>query len=125
MYESPVGIQLLKEWTIWLVGIQTSALGLLSFTAGKQHPYPFDKKWLRSAIIAFTLSILTASWTLSALPEMISRLPSPNADFHNIRMFRLFPVPLWVATSAQHWFFMIGIIFFALAVISKINKIEK
>lgn len=122
MNESLAGITLLKEWTIWLVGIQISALGLLSFTSGTRRSYPFIKKWLRLAIIAFTLSILTASWTLSALPEIISRLPSQNANFHDMRMFRLFPVPLWIATSAQHWFFMSGILFFALALIKKIDE---
>lgn len=122
MNESPVGITLLKEWSIWLVGIQTSAIGLLSLTAGRKGSYPFEKKWLRLAIIAFTLSILTASWTLSSLPEIISRLPSPNANFHDMRMFRLCPLPLWVATSVQHWFFMAGIVFFALAVMKKIGN---
>jgi hypothetical protein len=115
-------INLIKEWSIWLVGIQTAALGLLSFIAEKQGFLPFDKKWLRRAIISFVLSILVSSWTLSALPEMVQRIKDSSSSIHEMTMFRHFPVPLWVFTSAQHWLFILGLVFFAFAVIKKLDQ---
>ncbi|HEX8422522.1 MAG TPA: hypothetical protein VF634_03880 [Pyrinomonadaceae bacterium] len=121
----PPAFELLKDWSIWLVGVQTAVLGLVSFVAGKDGPFKLDEKWTRPAIFCFAGSIIVATWVLGELPTVALRITHPKENFYDLSLIDwwLFKrIPVWVYTAAQHWLFMIGIVFFMLSINRKMKK---
>ena len=117
----PASIELIKEWSIWLVGIQTTAIGLLATLYEKGALEPFSKTLISVSVLLFALSILFASWTLGALPDLVSRMDPDSQAVHDLPAFRKLCVPLWVFTAIQHWCFIFGILSFALSVVTRMK----
>jgi len=111
-------ISLIKEWSIWLVGIQTSAIGLICAFYDKGNLKIFDSTYLAYSIIFFSLSIIVSSWTLGALPDIIQRV-SESDKVHDTDAFTKVPIPLWVFCSAQHWFFIFGLLAFVISAVKQ------
>ena len=116
--EIPAGLTLLKDWSTWLVSLQTGALGLVSFVAGKNDVFSFNQPRLKRSICSFAASIFFATWVLGAIPSIAMRL-KPSENFYNLPMFEWFPVHLWVFTTFQHWCFLFGLFFFVRAIAKK------
>ena len=120
----PAALQLLKDWSIWLVSLQTASLGLVTFIGGKEGLIKLDARWARFAIICFALSIVAATWVLAALPSIFMRMQDDAENFYKIGMFEWPPfkwVPLWVFTFLEHILFVLGILFFMLSVTSALK----
>ena len=118
--ETPPELTLLREWSTWLVGLQTGALGLVSFVAGKSdNTFTFHKSTLLFAIWLFAASIFVATWVLAAMPSLALRIKKSD-DFYHMHIFGNVPIPLWVVTAAQHWLFLGGLVSFVASVAAKI-----
>jgi len=148
--EAPSALGLLKDWSTWLVGLQTGALALVSFIAGKDGFVTFTRRAARAmlylAIVSFAGSVITATFVLGAIPTIRMRLgnenelndlwdtfqgdwwcPSlpadtPDANFYCMRAFDGLPVPLIVFTFLEHWLFILGIVFFGVAIFLELWK---
>jgi hypothetical protein len=120
----PDAFDLLKNWSIWLVGVQTAVLGLVSFLAGKEGSFRLNEKLARLAIFCFAGSIIMATWVLGGLPTIALSITSPRENFYAlppINWWVFKRVPLWVYTAAQHWLFIGGIIFFMWSIDRKLK----
>ena len=119
MNKLPPAMELLKDWSIWMVGLETGILGLVTFIGGKEGFFKLHEKWARLAIIFFAGSIFFATWVLAALPDILLRMQSESENFYRMGIFSWLPVPLWVVSSIQHWAFVIGVFFFMFSIIRK------
>lgn len=97
-------IKLVKDWSTWLVAVQTGVLGL--FAALQIKPSSLT-------VYCFVISIITATWVLGALPSLAQRI-APNLNIHEMELFEWCPIPLWKAAFVQHIFFIIGVVTLAI-----------
>jgi uncharacterized protein (TIGR02246 family) len=114
---------LLKDWSIWLVSLQTGALGVASFIVGKGTAFSLNRAWLNLALLFFALSIVAATFVLAALPDIALRMAdiasgSSAAEAVSIYWLPLFNqgrwspfshTPLWYYTLAEHVCFVVGL----------------
>jgi len=66
-------LKLLKDWSIWMVTVQTALLGFMGTMAkefGVKSPRLFE-----TTVYLFALSILFAAWVLSGIPSVARRIP--------------------------------------------------
>jgi hypothetical protein len=122
--KTELALNLLKDWSLWLVSIQSSAIGLIVAFYEKELKVYLDNQWLGVAVLCFTGSIILSSWVIAALPDIVSRIDTQNNDcnIHDMSAFRKTPfIPLWLLTATQHWLFIIGIGCFALSFYLKMN----
>jgi hypothetical protein len=103
-------VKLLKDWSTWLVTVQTGALGLITIFSDKKI-LTFNC-WSVVTVLSFTLSIFAATWVLGALPSIAQRITAAD-NVHAMHLFEWLPIRLWVASGLQHLLFVAGI--FALA----------
>jgi len=111
MDKLPPAMELLKDWSIWMVGLETGILGLVTFIGGKEGFFKLEEKWARRAIFLFATSIFFATWVLAALPSILMRMQAATDNFYRMGMFEWLPIPLWVFSSIQHWLFVIAVFF--------------
>jgi hypothetical protein len=124
MEKLPPALQLLKDWSIWLVGLQTGVLGLVTFIGGKEGFFKLDVQWARIAIFFFAFSIIIATWVLAALPSILMRMQNERDNFYNMGLFEWAPfkwTPLWLFTFLQHILFVLGIFFFMLSITERLK----
>jgi hypothetical protein len=121
--EVPAALGLLKDWSIWLVSLQTGALGVASFIVGKGDAFSLNRAWLKLALVSFALSIVAATFVLAALPDIALRIANMASgssaggavDFYWLPIFnqgRWSPfshTPLVLYTLAEHVFFVVGL----------------
>jgi hypothetical protein len=114
--EVPAALGLLKDWSIWLVSLQTGALGVASFIVGKGDAFSLNRAWLKLALVA-------ATFVLAALPDIALRIANMASgssaggavDFYWLPIFnqgRWSPfshTPLVLYTLAEHVFFVVGL----------------
>ena len=121
--ELPSALGSLKDWSTWLVSLQTGALGLVSFVTGKETGFKFNKCLLKTVICFFAASIIAATWVLAAIPSLALRIGDrqlSEAEFYHMDIFPTWPhIPLEYVTIAQHWLFLIGLGCFVAAALSK------
>lgn len=127
MDKLPPAMELLKDWSIWLVGLQTGILGLITFISGKDGFFKLEEKWARRAIFFIGASIFFATWVLAMLPPILLRMRSMGGniytiDFYNMSITEWLPIPLWVFSSLQHWLFLIGVFFLMLSISKKLKS---
>lgn len=71
-------LELLKDWSTWLVGIDTGTLALLtSRTSWKSH---CAKVLAAGGSVALFVSLVTASILVGALPVIAERLHGPRSQ---------------------------------------------
>jgi hypothetical protein len=117
--EMPSALVLLRDWSIWLVSLQTGALGLVSFVVGKKDNFGLNPFCLKVAMSFFAASIVSATFVLAAIPDIAMRMATGIivTNFYEVPIFsqtRFSPfahTELWIYTLAQHWFFMFGLVF--------------
>ena len=119
MDKLPPAMELLKDWSIWMVGLETGILGLVTFIGGKESF--FHDKWARFAIFSFAGSIFFATWVLAALPDILLRMHSATDNFYRMPIFNWLPIQLWMVSSVQHWLFVFGVLFFMLSITGKLK----
>jgi hypothetical protein len=109
-------LKLLKDWSVWMVTVETAAIGwLLGKVDGIQ---PDFKKF---TIIAFALSIAFAAWVLSGIVSLVQRVNTEPAldkagvyDLRGVRKIRFG----WI-TFLQHLFFFAGVVLFILSLLCR------
>ena len=114
--------ELAKDWSCWLVGLQTALISVIAIAVGKPHDAFFKVSstgCLHASVVLFALSIAVATWILCGIPTIVQRISETTKDVFSVSLFSWLPVPLWVATTSQHWLFVSGIILFAFAVAFK------
>jgi hypothetical protein len=108
-------IELLKDWSIWMVGIETGAIAITGSLIANGKGYK-TSRWALYAFTSFMTSIFFASWLLLGLPSVTIRLAAANPDHtvsvYGMRIFDLIPVPVWVFALFQTLWFVIGVVMF-------------
>lgn len=126
-------IELLKDWSTWMVGIQTGAIAVIgSLTAStkealtEHHPV---SRWAVFSLVSFATSIFSAAWLLASLPSITMRLsrfhPDDSINIYGMSLFEFLPIPLWVVIILEHLWFVIGIWCFIALVFFRVGgKVE-
>lgn len=106
-------LDLLKDWSTWLVAIQTGALGLISLSG--QDKTSIKPGWAYAVLICFAVSIITATFVLGGIPSIVQRLPqSEEKNIYHIPIFERWP-RLWYFTFVEHVSFLLGVVLFVIA----------
>ena len=104
--------KLVKEWSVWMVAVQSALVGFLA-TATKSQNGSLEVT-VQVALVCFAISVLAASWVLSALPYVLIRLleqKDPNIYFMNLSSAPLLKhIPIWLMGAIQHWAFAVGLL---------------
>lgn len=117
----------LQKWGVFLVGLQTAAIGVMGFmfdkartTGGPSPVEPLSELHFTIGVLAlesFGASIIVATWLLGALPSMHLRVNEQPCTSNDIFHMSLFESPQWPQvgpmTGLQFVLFSIGIVFFA------------
>ena len=121
-------ITLLKDWAIWMTGIQTGAIAILGAFL-KDGVTPRTRKWALFTFICFVLSILCAVWLVLMLPSVLARLPTYDAtvspSLYDISMHHLFSLRVGTFVTFTHVCFTIGIVCFAACLYSRSTPTER
>ncbi|WP_426991167.1 hypothetical protein [Methylomonas sp. CM2] len=99
-------IKLLKDWSTWLVTVQTGVLGLFGLQGKTLNDL---------TLTCFIISIVIATFILGALPSILQR-SEDDSNIHQMILFEWFPAPLYVAAFLQHILFIIGVIYLACSI---------
>jgi hypothetical protein len=70
-------IKLIKDWSSWMVGVQTALIGAVMF--GKLWGNADRFRTFHSALVCFTLSIICAGILMGGLPEVVERIPQMSS----------------------------------------------
>lgn len=104
--------KLLKEWSVWMVGVQSALIGFLATSTPTQSGNPTIA--INISLVCFAVSVLAAAWVLSALPYVVIRLlEEGNPNIYYMRLsgsLILNRIPLWLMGAIQHWAFALGVI---------------
>ena len=111
----------LREWSVWMVGVQTVLLGFLVSLLSRNQ-IALGSYYLKGAVVCFGLSIALAACVLGALPSISQRLPGREhgiyqfavVDFPLLRRFRLGGLAF-----LQHLFFFLGLLGLILAILMR------
>jgi len=88
--------KLVKEWSVWMVAVQSGLTDFLATTSAPQSPGFVIA--INFALGSFAISLLAAAWVLSALPYVLIRLleqKDPNSFFMRLSsgsMLNLIPL---------------------------------
>jgi hypothetical protein len=113
-------IQLLKEWSTWLVAIETASIAAIA--AGAKDLTLDASAWVAvmtkfiatGAVVAFGISIISALYLLLALPGVSQRLPQVQTeDIFSMRTPAGFKLKLSWYVRFERWGSVFG--FFCLA----------
>lgn len=112
-------VKQIKDWAIWVTGIQTGAIAILGSLL-KDGVSRTLSRWAIATLVCFVLSILAAVWLVLLLPlitEQLPKLSDPDIqDIYDIPLPRVLPIPLGTMATIMHLCFVLGIICFALFV---------
>lgn len=102
----------LKEWSTWLVGLETVLVGFLVSLLSSQQ-LALGSPYLRGAIICFGFSIISATVLLAAVPSLTERLPAATDGVQrmplvDVRLLRR--VTVGRTSAIQHLLFLAGLI---------------
>jgi hypothetical protein len=112
------GLKLLKDWSIWMVTVETAAITFLGAAAGRV--IDSETIFFPVAIVLFTASIVFAAWVLGGIPSVAQRLDGSGNLFH-YKIYRIGwladRIKLNALTAIQHTLFIFGIICLAVLII--------
>jgi hypothetical protein len=115
-------VELLKDWAIWMTGIQTGAIAILG-TSLKDGVPPRTRKWALVTFICFILSILGAVWLVLMLPSVLARLPTHatagSPSLYDVSMHHLFRFRVGTFVTFTHVCFIVGLVCFAACLYSR------
>ena len=137
-----LAISHLLEWTKWLAGIQTAAIGGLallvfdSTTKRLKAMTPAEEWFALAAFGCLGIGLFISAWTLSALPSLairihaIPKLPCDSTstalstafDIYEQPLYGFAPMHLGYAMSFQHWLWGVGLLMLGLHVTSSFLK---
>lgn len=105
-------IDLLKDWSLWITGIQTACIAALGALLASGRNVGWDK-WAFFSMLAFAMSIFTVGLTMMALPSIILRLTEVKSlNVYSMPIFEFLPIPLWIVLVYQYLWFQIGVCVF-------------
>jgi hypothetical protein len=123
-------MKLLKEWSTWLVAIQTAAIGAIA--AGLKD-VAFNtactishvgitcdglaRSLATCVIVCFGVSIVAALYLLLALPAIAQRLPPIGGDIYTMRTVRGAKLPVYWYVRLERWGSVSGFLCFAVLII--------
>ena len=101
----------LREWSAWMVGVETILLGFLVTLLGDDR-LALGSAWLKTAALSFGASMLFAAWVLGGIPSICERLAHrpwsiyrfPVFDLPGLRFMQLRGVAF-----LQHAFFVLAV----------------
>lgn len=125
-------LSLLKDWTVWMAGIQTATIAALGLFA-KDGTLSMQLKGLQSYLAVLvalfnTLALFFSAWLLTSLSSLMLRVYSKgisNFDFYNWPLYaymehsprmKVFTVGFFAFWN--HWLWAIGILAFGALSIS-------
>jgi hypothetical protein len=107
-------LKLLKDWSGWLVSVQTGVLALLALWGKDKAVVPdATARWV---FLFFGLSIVFATFVLGGLPSITQRVTA-HANIYSMPLFEWLPEwlakvrTLWFFTFMEHMLFLIGLVF--------------
>ena len=126
-------IHLLKDWSIWMAGIDVAIVAAMSVVLKDYRP---RYRWLPPAcLLALALSLLAATWLLGTLPRLASGLSgtpaAANDVFGKIVPFYLWPPHLTIPVRVglmivfEHMFFLMGVGLFSWQVLTSTKTASK
>ena len=129
-------IVLMKDWTVWMAGIQTAtiaALGILvKDDAVRMRLTQFQLRLLMLVALFNTCALFFSAWLLTSLSSLMLRVYQPchiDYDFYNFpiyafmegnSLFRPFTVGFFAFWN--HWLWGLGILLFGLLALSVIVR---
>ena len=118
-------LKLLREWTVWMVAVQTGLIGFL-VSLLLQGKIRLGSAYIKGAVICFGLSIACAAWVLGSIPSIAQRL---NHDKRGIYALGIHDLPICRHLSLgwfsffEHFGFVLGLL--ALIVSVTLGEIGK
>jgi hypothetical protein len=113
------GTKLLKEWSIWMVTVESGTIALIGsgyLKEGKLLPI-----WCQVLVVCFGISIAVAAHLLSGLPWIVLNLDKPGFEnFHQAPITSGWPlkhVKIWHIAVRQHLFFGGGLLALILGIL--------
>lgn len=123
-------IKLLKDWSIWLVGIQTAAIAaIVGLLKTVTNPGSSLMVWCGTgAILFFVISISFATFLLVALPAFYMRFPDveKGKDFVYLQaleldgIFKNWKPTILFLIGGEQYAFLVGIVFFGVFAASRL-----
>jgi hypothetical protein len=111
-------IGLLKDWSVWLTGIETAAIAAVGALL-KDSKRPRRAWLIQACVTAFVLSLVAATWLLGTLPRIAILLSATDATtndviahvvpFYLVPPYVVIPVRLGLMVVFEHLFFLVGI----------------
>lgn len=117
-------LKLMKDWGVWLAGIQTAAIAALGAFFKSTTPFPLTAKL---AVVFFTASIIADTVLLAGLPSIVLRLKSkdPASGNQSSAMNDIYELTTFASEKygkraggvyvVSHVYFVLGILAFAIA----------
>ena len=105
-------LKLLKDWSSWLVSIQTAVLALLALWGKDKVQLP--DRTARLVFLFFGLSIFFATFVLAGVPSIAQRL-SGKVNIYKMPLFEWLPAgtgwlrTLWFFAFMEHMLFLTGL----------------
>jgi hypothetical protein len=111
-------LKLLKDWSIWMIGVETAILGFLGVM--KHTGWEMNSFLFALTLCVFGGSILCAAWVLSSIPSVTRRLDE-RLEYSRYKLYDYNWLPAWITLDrvaiAQHVLFGVGIILFVVLII--------
>lgn len=117
--------KLIKDWGVWLTGIQIGAITALSWILKDK---PGSNPFAMAAVVFFVASIAMDTYLLAGLPSIVLHLSHTDSTLNDIYQTKLFTEPrnyhlrLGTAYVVSHWYFIFGIVCFCIIFLTRNMK---
>jgi hypothetical protein len=112
-------LRFLKEWSAWMVGVETAILGFL-VTLLSRDKLALGSIYIKAAAVCFGASMAFAAWSLGLIPSACERLDRDTSRVYGMRLFDT-PALHWIRlgwiTFMQHLFFFLGLLSITLSLV--------
>ncbi|NMG67281.1 hypothetical protein GPA19_20270 [Azoarcus indigens] len=113
-------LEFMKDWAIWMAGIQVATLGAVAALAKDGALTERQKSAAIPATILNTVGLLFTAWTLSSIPSLLLRMSGPckelstkvagSCDFYELPFMDVDIAPRFAFFSIwQHWLWAAGL----------------
>lgn len=105
-------LELVRQWTMWMAGIQTAVLGGLAYLVKDLHLEQTQSFWASATTTCLGAALFASAWILSALPiariNMVETEDRLN-DFYEQSMYSFLPIRMGLVLFLQHTFWILGL----------------